>query len=119
MTVLRRGFSSKSNQEDFFTSAASTGFRTFEEVRDLLYPEDQRTEQSNEEVVQEIIRSNYLASQTMSKVSKGLFEKKEQSEFLKNYNSLHAQSLEANQKSMVDANVRPSLLGIVGAPDIF
>ena len=62
---MRRAFSSKNNNEDFYTQAASSGFKTFEEIRDLLYPEDQRKEQSNEEVVNEIIRSNHLASQTM------------------------------------------------------
>lgn len=38
-------------------------------MKDLLWPQDQIKEESKEEVVQEIIRSNYLAKKTMSDVT--------------------------------------------------
>ena len=60
--VPLRSFSTKN--DDFF----SQSLKTFEQFRDLLYPEDQQKELTDKEVLEEIIRSNHLAAQTLKSV---------------------------------------------------
>ena len=40
-----------------------------QDMKEYLYPEDLQKDQTNDEVVQELLRANYLAKQTMKSVT--------------------------------------------------
>ena len=60
--------------------------------RNLLFPEDQQKELSDQEVYQEIIRSNHLAKLTMKNVANGI--KKHDETLMEEYEEMHSKSVE-------------------------
>lgn len=69
-----RSFSthSSSNWNDFLFTTFQESFKLVEQVKDFLAPEDLQPEETKEQIVQQILRSNHLAQSTMREVSRGV-----------------------------------------------